>query len=84
MNILFDVTRLIFQKQYDRIYEKYQDKPIAKEVVTAIGTITKFPLFIEIEEEQGGKVSMCDFMEEYREYCFAQGIAQDMLNAADY
>lgn len=83
VNILFDVARMVFRKQYDKIYEKYQDKPIAKEVVTAIGTITKFSPFVEIEEEQKGEVIMCNFMEEYREYCLTQGIEQGMFNAAE-
>ena len=83
---LFDITRMAFQKQYDKIYETYQNQPISKEVVTAIGSIAHFPQLTELEEDQKGEITMCNFMEEYREYCYSQGkedgVTEGMLNAA--
>lgn len=86
VNTLFDITRMAFQKQYEQIYEKYQNQPISQEVVTAIGSITNVPQLMELEQEEKGGTVMFNMLEDCIEYGTERGIERGvelgMLNAA--
>lgn len=82
VNTLFDITRMAFQKQYEQIYEKYQNQPISQEVVTAIGSITNVPQLMELEQKEKGGTVMFNMLEDCIEYGTERGIELGMLNAA--
>ena len=67
---MFDVSRLIYARDYTKINEVYRDHNIPADLGLVIGAITESQKLIDhaLESEQkGGQINMCNALEELRQ-----------------
>lgn len=67
---IFNISRFIFDKKYDKITDIYKQENISPELAMIIGCITESQKLINdaVEsEEKGGSVNMCKALEELEE-----------------
>lgn len=70
VNTIFNISRFIYDKKYDKITDIYKKKNISSELAMVIGCITESQTLINtaVESEQkGGNVNMCKALEELEE-----------------
>ena len=71
---VFDVSRNIFKKNYEKIEGIYREQEIDSELGIVIGTITESKEFINHAlERKGGRMNMCAALEELKNECKQEG-----------
>ena len=76
VNMVFDVSRLIYARDYAKINEVYRDHNIPADLGLVIGAITESQKLIDhaLESEQkGGQINMCNALEELRQEGVEEG-----------
>ncbi|MFR7530614.1 MAG: hypothetical protein ACLUU0_11650 [Anaerostipes hadrus] len=79
---IFNISRFIFDKKYDKITDIYKEKNISPELAMIIGCITESKKLINdaVEsEEKGGSVNMCKALEELEERGRQEGRLQGQM-----
>ena len=82
VDTVFDVSRLIYERNYDKINTVYRHKSISSELGVVIGAITESQKLIDhalASEGKGGQVNMCSALEELEQQGIRQGIEQGIL-----
>ncbi len=67
VNTVFDISRWIYERNYDKINTVYRERQIASELGMVIGAITQSQKLIDHaleSERKGGQVNMCSALEE--------------------
>lgn len=70
VNTVFDISRFIYDKRYDKINDIYKEQLIPSELGLVIGAITESQKLIDDAiklEKEGGKMNMCKALEELEE-----------------
>ncbi len=77
---VFNITRNIYQKNFQNIYKEYNNKLVDSEVLDLIGVITSSKALLGINREQrkGGGIDMCTALEELRMEIENQGVQKGM------
>lgn len=76
VNIVFDVSRSIYARDYMKIKEVYRNHDIPADLGLVIGAITESQKLIDhaLESEQkGGRINMCNALEELRKEGVEEG-----------
>ena len=71
VNTVFEISREIFHKNFDRIYERYKDREIDEELAGMIGMITDLQLVRPGEKREVR--TMCTALEELKNECRQEG-----------
>lgn len=77
VDTVFDVSRAIYARDYQKINRKYKDQAISTDLGLVIGAITESQQLIDhaLElERKGGRVDMCNALEELRQEGVQEGI----------
>lgn len=77
VNTVFEISREIFHKNFDRIYERYKDREIDEELAGMIGMITDLQLVRPGEKREVR--NMCTALEELKNECRQEGRQEGML-----
>lgn len=75
--VVFDVSRAIYEQNYEKINTVYKEKSIASELGMVIGAITDSQKLINQalkSEQKGGQIYMCKALEELRQEGIKEGI----------
>ncbi len=78
VHTVFDLSRLIYNKEFDKIQSIYMNQKFDTELSLVIGTITNTKSFINHalqSDSEGGSIDMCRAFEEWQEECIQKGIA---------
>ena len=78
VHTLFNLSRLIYNKEFDKIQSTYMNQKFDTELSLVIGTITNTKSFINHalqSDSEGGSIDMCRAFEEWQEECIQKGIA---------
>ena len=70
VSTVFDISRFIYDKRYDKINDIYKEQLIPSELGLVIGAITESQKLIDDAiklEKEGGKMNMCKALEELEE-----------------
>ena len=70
VSTVFDISRFIYDKRYDKINDMYKEQLIPSELGLVIGAITESQKLIDDAiklEKEGGKMNMCKALEELEE-----------------
>lgn len=81
VDILFKMVRLIYNKKYAELGERYKGKPIDAELALVIGAVTNSQRIINqalISEKKGKKMNMCKALEELEQQGISKG-REEML-----
>ena len=81
VDTVFDVSRSIYERNYDKINTVYRNRSISSELGVVIGAITESQNLIDhalASEEKGGQVNMCSALEELKQEGMQEGIQQGM------
>lgn len=72
---VFDVSRKIYQKEYDQLLEVYREKELSSELGLVVGVITESQELIRraLEQKEGG-MNMCQALEEWMEENITKGM----------
>ena len=73
VEMVFEISREIFQKSFTSLNRKYQDINIPSELAKVIGAITESEMITE-QEQKGENWNMCKALEEYWESGIEIGI----------
>lgn len=76
VNMVFDMSRLIYARDYAKIKEVYSDHDIPADLGVVIGAITESQKLIDhaLElEQRGGQINMCNALEELRQEGIEEG-----------
>ena len=76
VSTVFDISRFIYEKNYDKINDKYKEKTIPSELAMVIGSITESQKLIDDavkSEKEGGEMNMCEALKELEQRGFKQG-----------
>lgn len=77
VNMVFDLSRSIYERNYDKINRIYKDCMIPTEIGLVIGAITESQELInqalEIEKRMGGQMNMCTALEELKKEGIQEG-----------
>lgn len=77
VNMVFDLSRSIYERNYDKINRVYKDCAIPTEIGLVIGAITESQELInqalEIEKRMGGQMNMCTALEELKKEGIQEG-----------
>lgn len=76
VNTIFNISRFIYNKNYDKIKDIYREQPIPTELALVIGSITETQELIDdalTSEKKGGEINMCKALEELQEQCRETG-----------
>lgn len=79
VNTVFDISRSIYERDYNKINTVYKDRLIASELGVVIGAITQSQELIDhaLEVEQkGGQVNMCSALEELKREGKQEGLQE--------
>ena len=82
VNDVFDISRSIYERDYEKINMLYRDRNISSELGIVIGAITQSQKLIDhaLESEQrGGQVNMCTALEELRNEGVLEGRREGVL-----
>ena len=82
VNDVFDISRSIYERDYEKINMLYRDRNISSELGIVIGAITQSQKLIDhaLESEQrGGQVNMCTALEEIRNEGVLEGRREGRL-----
>ena len=78
----FDISRLIYARDYTKIKEVYSDHDIPADLGVVIGAITESQKLIDhaLElEQKGGQINMCNALEELRQEGVEEGRQEGIL-----
>lgn len=67
VNIVFDVSRAIYERNFEKINTLYKDREFSTELGVVIGAITESQKLIDHalkSEKRGGQINMCSALEE--------------------
>ena len=81
VNTVFEVSRFIYERNYDKINTVYKEREISSELGVVIGAITQSQKLIDHAlklEKKGGQMNMCNALEELVQEGMEQGIEQGM------
>ena len=81
VDTVFDVSRSIYERNYDKINTVYRNRFISSELGVVIGAITESQELIDhalASEGKGGQVNMCSALEELKQEGMQEGIQQGM------
>ena len=81
VDTVFDVSRSIYERNYDKINTVYRHKSISSELGVAIGAITESQKLIDhalASEGKGGQVNMCSALDELEQQGIQKGIQEGM------
>ena len=82
VNMVFDLSRSIYERNYDKINRIYKDCMIPTEIGLVIGAITESQELInqalEIEKRMGGQMNMCTALEELKKEGIQEGIQEGL------
>ena len=81
VDTVFDVSRSIYERNYDKINTVYRNRFISSELGVVIGAITESQELIGhalASEGKGGQVNMCSALEELKQEGMQEGIQQGM------
>ncbi len=76
VQMLFEISRMIYDREYDKLYDVYEHQKLEQEMLLAVGAITNSQRIIKqaLEaEEKGEKVNMCRALEELEQQCMDAG-----------
>ena len=76
VDMVFDMSRLIYARDYAKIKEVYSDHDIPADLGIVIGAITESQKLIDnaLElEQRGGQINMCNALEELRQEGVEEG-----------
>lgn len=79
VNTVFDISRSIYERNYNKINTVYKDRLIASELGVVIGAITQSQELIDhaLElEQKGGQVNMCSALEELKREGKQEGLQE--------
>ena len=79
VHTVFDLSRLIYNKEFDKIQSTYMNQKFDTELSLVIGTITNTKSFINYalqSDSEGGSIDMCRAFEEWQEECIQKGVQQ--------
>ena len=79
VNTVFDVSRSIYARDYQKINMVYKDRVMSAELGLVIGAITESQKLIDhaLESEQkGGQINMCNALEELRQDGIQAGVQE--------
>lgn len=79
VNTVFDISRSIYERDYNKINTVYKDRLIASELGVVIGAITQSKELIDhaLElEQKGGQVNMCSALEELKREGKQEGLQE--------
>ena len=82
VNMVFDVSRNIYAKNYDKIKELYRDQEISASLGLVIGAVTESQQLIDHalkSEQEGGQMNMCNALEELRREGVLEGQREGRL-----
>lgn len=83
VNIVFDLSRSIYERNYEKINKIYKDCMISTEIGLVIGAITESQELInqamEIEKRKGGQINMCTALEELKKEGKIEGIREGKI-----
>lgn len=78
VNMVFDLSRSIYERNYDKINRIYKDCMVPTEIGLVIGAITESQELInqvlENEKRTGGQMNMCTALEELKKEGIREGI----------
>ena len=79
VHIMFDMSRMIYQRDFHRIEEVYGNKEISSELGIVIGTVTSSKELIEnAMANPKGEINMCNALKELKNEGRAEGRAEGM------
>ena len=81
VDTVFDVSRSIYERNYDKINTVYRNRFISSDLGVVIGAITESQELIDhalASEGKGGQVNMCSALEELKQEGIQEGIQQGM------
>ena len=68
VRMVFDITRAIYDEDYENIYREYNDKNISVELLRMISVITESPDLMDIGEGDGNEeVNMCSALKKLQD-----------------
>lgn len=79
---MFDVSRSIYERNFDKINTIYRDKKIPAELGVVIGAITESQKLIDQalkSEKEGGQINMCGALEELVDKGRQEGMQKGIL-----
>ena len=82
VDTVFDVSRSIYERNFDKINTIYRDKKISAELGVVIGAITESQKLIDQAlkfEKEGGQINMCGALEELVDKGRQEGIQRGRL-----
>lgn len=82
VHTVFDLSRLIYNKEFDKIQSTYMNQKFDTELSLVIGTITNTKSFINHalqSDSEGGSINMCRAFEEWQEECIQKGMTQGKI-----
>ena len=82
VDTVFDVSRSIYERNFDKINTIYRDKKISAELGVVIGAITESQKLIDQalkSEKEGGQINMCGALEELVDKGRQEGIQRGRL-----
>lgn len=82
VNTVFDISRSIYERNYDKINTVYKNVQIASELGVVIGAITQSQKLIDhaLElERKGGQVNMCSALEELEKKAELEGLQEGLI-----
>lgn len=82
VNDVFDISRSIYERDYEKINMLYRDRNISSELGIVIGAITQSQKLIDYaleSEQRGGQVNMCTALEELRNEGVLEGRREGVL-----
>ena len=81
VDTVFDVSRSIYERNFDKINTIYRDKKISAELGVVIGAITESQKLIDQalkSEKEGGQINMCGALEELVDKGRQEGMQKGM------
>ena len=82
VDTVFDVSRSIYERNFDKINTIYRDKKISAELGVVIGAITESQKLIDQalkSEKEGGQINMCGALEELVDKGRQEGMQKGIL-----
>ena len=84
VNTVFDISRSIYERDYNKINTVYKDIQITSELGVVIGAITQSQKLIDHaleSERKGGQVNMCSALEELEKKAEQEGMIAGTIKA---
>ena len=79
VQMLFDICRMIYAKEFDKVNVVYEEKKVDTDIVLAVGAVTNSQSIINkaLEAEREGKqMTMCKALQDWEDECTENGRRQ--------